>query len=61
MAYSKAQGKATVKYDGKTYDRVVIKVHKGNKELLKAKAESEGKTVNAYVLGLLQREIPEIN
>ena len=58
MAYSKAQGKATYKYDSKTYDRVIIKVHKGNKDLIKAKAKREGKSLNGYILGLLQREIP---
>ncbi len=61
MAYSKAQGKATYKYDSKTYDRVVFKVHKGNKDLIKAKAASEGKSLNEYIIGILQREIPELN
>ena len=60
MAYSKSQGKATVKYDNKTYDRVVFKVHKGNKTLIEEKAKSEGKSVNSYLLGILQREIPEL-
>lgn len=61
MAYSKAQGRANAKYDKKTYDRVVFKVHKGNKDVIKAKAESEGKSLNAYILEILRREIPELN
>lgn len=60
MAYSKAQGRANYKYDSKTYDRVVFKVHKGNRELLKAKAAEQGKSLNQFILEALQKEIPEL-
>lgn len=43
------------KYAAKAYDRIVIMVHKGQKDAIKAHAESQGESVNAFV----QRAIVE--
>ena len=37
MAYSEAKKKATIKYQKKTYDRIELKVKKGEKEKIKAR------------------------
>lgn len=60
MPKSNAQKRATVKYVSTHYDQVVLRMPKGSRESLKEKAESEGKSVNEYILGLLQREIPKL-
>ena len=43
MAYSEAKKKATIKYQKKTYDRIELKVKKGEKEKIKARAEAKSR------------------
>lgn len=57
MAYTEAQKKATAKYNAKAYDRIEIKVPKGEKEKIKAHAESLGMSLNAYIVGLIERDM----
>ena len=49
MSVSKAQQKAVAKYNAKTYDRIELKVAKGEKDILKAHAESCGESLNGFV------------
>ena len=37
------------RYNDKTYDRINLVVPKGNKELIKAHAESHGESTNAFI------------
>ena len=60
MAYSESQKKATQRYNAKAYDRIEVRVPKGNKQMVIDKAASEGKGINEYLLGLLEKEIPNI-
>lgn len=46
---SKAQQKATNKYIAKAYDRIEILVKKGEKEKIKAHAQSKGESLNSFV------------
>lgn len=55
MPASKAQQKAVNKYMTANYDRINLTVPKGQKETIKAHAESHGESVN----GFLQRAITE--
>ena len=58
MPYSEAKKKATIKYQKKTYDRIELKVKKGEKEKIKASrdnyagdyvtAESEAEAIELY-------------
>lgn len=48
MAVSKAQQKATAKYVKNTYDRIEVKVPKGQKAVIQSFAESEGKSLNGF-------------
>lgn len=43
------------KYNAKAYDRIGLMVPKGQKDVIKAHAESQGESVNAFV----QRAITE--
>ena len=46
---SKAQQRATNSYIAKAYDRISIVVRKGEKEKIKAFAESQEESVNSFV------------
>ena len=49
MAVSKAQQRATANYVKKTYDRIEVKVMKGEKETIEAHAEAQGESLNAFI------------
>lgn len=48
MAISKAQQKATAKYVKNAYDRIEVKVPKGQKAVIQSFAEGEGKSLNSF-------------
>ena len=58
MPVSKAQQKAVNKYMAEKYDRINLVVPKGRREELRAKAEAAGKSLNAYLIGLIEGETP---
>lgn len=49
MSISKAQQKATAKYVRQNYDRIEVKVPKGDKEVLQAHAAKQGESLNGFV------------
>ena len=49
MAVTDAQKKAVQKYVKDKYDRVVLTMPKGKKEWIKARADSMGLSVNAFI------------
>ncbi len=49
MPASKAQQKAVNKYVKEKYDRVLLTMDKGRKETIKAHAEAQGESVNAFI------------
>lgn len=55
--YSQAQNKATQKYVKENYDRFQLTCKKGKKGQYKALAEEAGKSLNQYILDLLEAEI----
>ena len=55
MAYSEAKKKATIKYQKKTYDRIELKVKKGEK----ARAAELGISVNTYMIELIKKDLEE--
>ena len=56
MPVSKAQQKAVNKYMAENYDRINLVVPKGRRDELRAKAEAAGKSLNAYLIGLIEGE-----
>lgn len=48
MAYTEASKRATIKYIKGNYDRVEIKVPKGQKATIEAHADAAGESVNQY-------------
>lgn len=49
MPASKAQQKAVAKYMKNNYDEIKVRVSKGNKDIIKAHAESKGESLNGFV------------
>lgn len=46
---SKAQQRAVNKYVKANYDRILLTMKKGRKELVQAHAEARGESVNAFI------------
>lgn len=49
MSISPSQRKAVAKYNAANYDRIELRVEKGQKETIKAHAERRGETLNGFV------------
>jgi len=47
--YTEGQKEATAKYNAKAYDRIELKVKKGEKTTLQAHAENRGESLNGFV------------
>ena len=45
------------KFIAENYDRINFTVPKGQKEAIKARAESQGESVNAYIWRLIQADM----
>ena len=55
--YSEAQNKATQRYQQKAYDRLAIRVYKGQADQIKAYAESHGESLNGYINRLIAQDM----
>ena len=49
MPVSKAQQKAVNKYMAAKYDRINLTIPKGQRDIIKAHADSQGESVNAFI------------
>lgn len=57
MAYNEARKRATIKYIKAAYDRIEIKVPKGQKSALTAAAKAKGHdSLNAYTKWLYEQD-----
>jgi predicted HicB family RNase H-like nuclease len=54
-----ARTKANRKYNEKAYDRVALTVPKGQKERIKAHAESQGLSLNGYINKLIAEDMEQ--
>ena len=57
MAYKPSQSKAVTKYIAKNYDQVSLRIPKGTREKYKSFAESQGKSLNALIVELLEERM----
>ena len=57
VKYSDAQKDATARYNKKTYDRINIIVRKGQRQIIKDYAASQGKSLNRFICDLVDAEI----
>ena len=49
MPVSEAQKRATAKYEQQNYDKVLLRLEKGRREIIKAHAEAHGESINGFV------------
>lgn len=49
MPVSKAQQAATARYEDKAYDKVLVRLPKGQKEIMQAYAEAHTESVNGFI------------
>ena len=54
---SDAQRRAVAKYNAANYDRIEIKVPKGDKEIIAQAAAAAGKSVNAFINEAIRKEM----
>ncbi len=55
--YYDSQKEATARYNKKTYDRINIIVKKGQRQLIKDYAAKQGKSLNRFILDLVEAEM----
>lgn len=49
MTVSKAQLKAKDKYEAKVYDKILLRIPKGKRDMIRAHAETHGESTNAFI------------
>ena len=57
MPYTKASGQAVNRYSKKAYDDVRLRVKKGQKEIIQKRAEELQKSVNSYIVDLIEEDL----
>ena len=55
---SKAQQKCVSRYEAANYDKILVRLPKGQRETVKAQADAAGKSLNAYLIGLIVGDDP---
>lgn len=61
VKYSDAQKEATARYNKKAYDRINIIVKKGQRQVIKDFAASQGKSLNRFVLDSIEYQMNKEN
>lgn len=56
---STARTKANRKYNEKAYDRIALSVKKGDRERIRAHAESKGMSLNGYINDLIKKDMEQ--
>ena len=57
MPVPEANKRAIAKYNAKTYDRLEVKVKKGQKAVIQAHAQSKGLSLNGYINKLIDDDM----
>ena len=57
MAYTQAGNKAVQKYSKKAYSVITLRVKKGEEIKIKAHAEAQGLSLNAYINKLIEDDM----
>ena len=59
MAISESQRKAVAKYNAANYERIELRVEKGQKETIKAHAEAQNESLNAFINRAISQTIQQ--
>lgn len=49
-----AQRRAVGRYEAANYDKVLVRLRKGDREEIKAAADAAGESLNAYIVGAIR-------
>jgi len=60
MKYSDAQKEATARYNKKTYDRIDVVVKKGQRQIIKDCAASQGKSLNRFICDAIEEYMKKV-
>ena len=55
--YSDAQKEATARYNKKAYDRIDVIVPKGQRQIIKDFAATQGKSLNRFICDAIQEQM----
>ena len=58
--YSDAQKEATARYNKKAYDRIDVVVPKGQRQIIKDFAASQGKSLNRFICDGIEVEMNKV-
>ena len=61
LKYSDAQKEATARYNKKAYDRINVIVKKGQRQIIKDFAASQGKSLNRFICDVIEAEMNKTN
>ncbi len=59
--YSDAQKEATARYNKKAYDRIDVVVPKGQRQIIKDFAASQGKSLNRFICDAIEYQMNKEN
>ena len=57
MTVTKAQQKAVAKYMRANYEEIKVRVPKGEKDIIKARAEAANESVNQYIIKAVEQRM----
>ena len=57
MKYSDAQKEATARYNKKAYDRIDVVSKKGQRQIIKEFAASQGKSLNRFICDAIEYQM----
>ena len=57
MSVSKAQIKATTKYEAAKYDKILVRMPKGQRAEVQAAADAAGERLNGYIVGAVKQRM----
>ena len=57
--YYDSQKEATARYNKKAYDRINVIVKKGQREIIKAFAASQGKSLNRFICDAIEHQMKQ--
>ena len=59
LKYSDAQKEATARYNKKAYDRIDVVVKKGQRQVIKDFAASQGKSLNRFICDAIEFQMKQ--
>jgi len=59
MAISEAQKRAVARYNNANYDKLTVRIKKGQRDILKAHAEEQGESLNGWIVSAIKAKLKQ--